>query len=626
MNTPKIRTQLMPTRVPRGRRLELNEELELADVEVAFHDDDTPGLIPISALIQPLLVTIKVWEGARPGYTYQLYFNGESVGPVNTISESDKPGDPLTLEAPVDLLTEGYHSVSYLVTNPANQYQEYANAYRIQIDKTAPGSPELATIQFPPEIQSGLTAAELDRLGGQLDVQIAGYTGMAKHDLIKTMWGSVEGPTAIVNEDDMGLEKVAVTFTREFLESIGDEVNLVSYQVFDRAGNPSIFSNAVSVQLKLGEVPSDYPAPVIDAGVGDLIDHAEAQIGVLVDIPHYPGAAALDHIQLFWGDDNALLPVILPSGDENEDIVMTLRVPFEAIDYAPESLVTVHYTVSRREELVGTSLGTNIEVFTTLPLPLPLTRLTVQGTSVGNPNVDDNFLDEDDYELNGRGVVEWNSGFAISDDLNLHWGDQIKLQWYQIRAADVAAKRNLLIPIDNDILKAQGTGAEIPVYFTTTRTGNPNPVKCPVQLVTVRSKEEQPGGPEGLEGPKFNLTSNGVVGPNENPNGADVRILPYANISEGQRITFTFKGFDSSNNPIDSATYIATRKLDEVDVVEGHVFRVPFINTRIICTGFAEASYTVSPVEGSNQSPANSVTTRVIVNMLKPSEITCSIR
>ncbi|MEE4663564.1 hypothetical protein V2J91_00490 [Pseudomonas alliivorans] len=601
-------------------------ELVAPDIEVAFHDQDTPGLIPISALDAPLTVTLKVWPGAVKGYGYQLHFDSKDIGPTEEILETHAPGDILTLEIPTDLMTEGFHTVQYKAFNPTNEVKEYSDVFRIQIDKTPPGAPELAAIQFPPEVQNGLTAAELDHLGGKLDVQIAGYTGMRKHDLIQTWWGGIEGPNAVVSEDDMGLNKVVITFTREFLESAGDQEQLVSYQVFDRAGNASIFSNSVPVVLRLQDTPSNFPAPVIDPSVGDLIDYVEAKTGVLVDIPHYPGAAALDHIQLFWGDDNPLLPVILPGGDENEDIVATIRVPYEAIMNQPQGRVSVHYEVSRKEEIAGLSLYTDIDVFAALPFPEPLDSLVIQGTSVANPNKDDNFIDEDDYELNGRAVVKWNTGLTISDDLNLHWGEQVKLQWYQIKAGDVSNARDLIIPIDGDIIRNQGTGPAIPVYFTVTRAGNPNPVKSPAQSVTVRSKEDQPGGPDGLEGPKFNLTSNGVLGPNENPDGAFVTIEPYVNIAEGQRITFTFKGFDTSNNPIDSATYIATRKLDEIDSVDGYRFKVPFINTRMICTGFAEASYTVNPVEGSNQSPANSVTTRVIVNMLKPSEVTCYIR
>ncbi|MCF5679340.1 hypothetical protein GIV27_25730 [Pseudomonas syringae] len=615
-----------PISLPKNGYRNLNLELPAPDIAVAFHDEDTPGLLPVTEVSQPLIVDLTVWPAARPNYTYQLLFDNSETGPIKLILDSHKPGDLLKLEIPTELLLEGFHDVAYVVTNPANQVSQASEIFRIQIDKTAPGAPELAAIQFPAEIQNGLTAAELDQLGGKLDVQIAGYTGMAKHDRILTRWGDIVGPSATVNETDMGLDKVVVTFTREFLSTLGEDEKQVCYQVIDRAGNASILSNTVPVKLRLKELPSNYPAPVIDSAVGDQVDYLEAQAGVMVDIPHYPGAAALDSIQLFWGADNPLTPVPVASGDENEAIILTLKLPFEAIARGPQGNTAVRYEVLRNGELAGISLDANIDTFTTLPFPDLLEKLTVQGSSVQNPNLQDNFIDEDDYELNARGLVSWNSGFEVNDDLNLHWGNQVKLQWYQIKYSDVITGRDLIIPIDNELMKLQGTGAEIPVYFTATRTGNPNAVTSPIQPVTVRSREEQPGGQDGLAGPTFNLTSNGVLGPNENPNGADVKVSPYLNIAEGQRITFTFKGFDELNNPIEAATYVTTRKLDEIDVLQGHTFTVPHINTLLICTGFAEATYTVEPVEGSNQSPANSSITRVIVNMLRPSDFTCLIR
>ncbi|RMV73820.1 hypothetical protein ALP05_05773 [Pseudomonas caricapapayae] len=617
---------LKPVIIPKNRYTGSKAPLDAPDVAVAFHDEDTPGLIPVNALSEPLPVSLKVWQAALPDYTYRLVFDAEKVGPEKLILPSHTPGDPLSLEVPTNLLSEGFHDIAYAIKNPINQVEERSDPFRIRIDKTPPGAPELAAIQFPAEIQNGLTAAELEQLGGQLVVQIAGYTGMAKHDLIQTRWGDILGPNAVVNENDMGLDKVVVTFTREFLESLGPDEKQVCYKVVDRAGNTSILSNTVAVKLRLQELPSDYPAPIVDPAVGDVVDYSEARPGVLVDIPHYQGATALDNLQLFWGNNNPLAPVVLPPGEEDETVVLTLRVPFEAINKLPQGRVSIHYKVFRNGEPVGTSLTTDIDVFTSLPVEEPLNRLTVQGTSVQNPNTEDNFIDEDDYELNGRGVVNWNPGFRVNDDLNLYWGDQVKVQWHQINSADVANQQDLVIPIDNELIQLQGTGAAIPVYFTVSRAGNPNPVKSPIQPVTARSKEDQPGGQDGLEGPTFNLTPNGVLGPNENPDGADVKILPYLNMVVGQKITFTFTGFDPSNNPIEAATYSATRTVDEVDVLDGHVFTVPYFNTRVICTGFAEARFTVSPIEGSNQSPASSTTTRVPVLMLKPSDVTCLSR
>lgn len=620
-------TTRKPLIVPQYRKAKQETVVhEKPDVPVAFHDDDTPGLLPISALERPVTVTLKVWPGARPGYTYQLVWNNVPYGDAEFISEDEQPGDPLTLQIPVSLLDEGVHMLQYRTYNPLSEVANRSFPYMVVIDKTPPGSPELSQIQFPPEVQNGLTAAELAQLGGKLEAHIAGYTGMAKHDHIQTMWGNTPGPSANVDEDDMGLNQVSVTFTKSFLESLGEQEQLVTYRVNDRAGNLSIESNPVPVILRLQEIPSDYPAPIIDPDLGNLIDHAEALVGVTVDIPHYDNASALDQIRLFWGESNPMLPVSLPPGNEDEDIVLSLRVPFETINALPPGEVKVSYEVSRQNEVVGTSLISTVNVFLTLPVTSPLTALTVQGTSIENPNTTDNFIDEDDYELNGRGIVAWNRDFQVSDDLNLYWGDQQKLQWYQIKATDVSAEKDLMIPIDNGILKLQGTGAEIPVYFTLVRNGNPNPAKAPIQSVVVRSREELPGGPDGLEGPQFKLNSGGYIAPVLNPNGADLLIAPYINIAKDQKVTLTFKGFDDDNTPIEASNYTAARELDEFDIIDGYTFTVPYRNLRMICTGFAEVSIKVEPPPGSNQSAVNSTVTRAPVHMLDSAELTCTFR
>ena len=618
-------SMLTPTIIRNSRVSELDPSLLPPDIQGAFHDTDNFGLVPISMLTSPITVDLAVWDGARPGYTYQLVFDTKTTGSLKVISDDAVPGEPLTLEIEAQLLSrEGAHTVAYEVTNPANQVSKTSPSFPLVIDKTPPGAPELASLQFPPEIDGGLTSAELAALGEVLPAHVAGYTGMAKHDLIKTYWGDIAGPEVVVSESDLGLDEVTLEFSRDFLESVGEEPHIVKYQVFDRAGNPSMLSNPTTVVLKLRDAPTDFPAPVIDSTVGSLIDYSEALAGVRVDIPHFPEASAFDSIRLYWGETR-MTSIEIPPGDESNAIVLSLRVPYGTINTFPEGAVQIRYEVWRADQIFGSSLTSTINVFLTRPVTEPLTAIVVQGTSISGPSNEDNFIDEEDYELSARGIIEWNNDFQTGDDIELCWGEQIVSQWYQIKSTDVSSSRDLNIPIGNEIIKAQGTGAEIPVSFKVSRPGNPNIANSPLQLVVVRSKEELPGGTAGLEGPSFNLTSTGVLGPNENPNGADVTIAPYLNIVRDQILTLTFKGFDDSNNLIDSAGYVESRKIDDDDVIDGYVFTVPHRNVRTICTGFAEASFKVEPSEGSNQSPANSKITRVIVNMLDPAEITCTI-
>ncbi|MFY1667506.1 hypothetical protein [Pseudomonas sp. Pseu.R1] len=600
-------------------------QLAAPDIAVAFHDTDSLGLIPISELSAPLTVDLKVWEAAEEDYTYQLVWDTQRHGVEKLITSTEKPGDPLTLEIPVELMTQGVHALQYRTYSPFSDSENFSDIFPVIIDTTAPGKPVLAGILFPPEVQDGLTAAELDALGGQLETTVPGYTGMAKHDLIKTYWGDIEGPSAVVTESDMGLNKVTLVFSKDFLQSITPGTHPVRFTATDRAGNVSDESVTVDVLLLLEELPANYPAPVVDPTLGDLIDYIEAKPGVQVNIPHYPGAAAYDQITLSWGAGLQMLPVQLLPGDENEEIVLSLRVPFEIIALNPIGTIAITYNVTRLNRPAGSSLSTSVEVHATLPVPEPILPPIIQGTSLGNPNVDDNFIDEDDYELNGRVIIKWNSAFQTNDDIHLYWGDQQQRQWYQINPSDVTAARDLTIPVANAIIKAQGTGSEIPVRYSIARVGNPNLANSLTQNITVRSKEDLPGGTDGIEGPTFKLNPAGYISQSVAPDGTTGVVSPYVNIAQGQKLFFTFKGFDRNNIPIEAATFLDSRILDDQDVVKGYGFKVPYNILRTICRGFCEAYIRVEPAPGSNQSSVTSKTTRVGVEMRQSSEAVCSI-
>jgi len=593
-------------------------DLDAPFVPAAFHDEDNEGLLPVSALTQPVKLDFEVWDFAQTGHLYQIVWNGEVTGGIKTILAEEQPGDPLFLEIPVENLVEGVHTLAYRTVNHVNGITVDSPDISIEVDLTPPGRPQLGPVKLPPEVDGGLTSAELTELGNKLDVEIGSYTGMAKHDVIRTFWGDVEGPGAVVDADDMGLQRVIITYDRAFLESLGDFNGVVGYLITDRAGNTSARSLGVLVRLLLAEVPDDFPAPIIDPALGDLIDYAEARAGVNVDIPHYPDAAPLDLITLHWGDGNSSSPLPLPEGNEDEDIVLSVTVPYETIAVFPEGRPDITYSVNRAGQTVGSSLVSSIDVFLTLPIAQPLDAPIIQGTSVTNPNIDDNFIDEDDYELNGRAIIKWRTEFQISDDLDLYWGQEHIPQWYQIKNTDVIAQRDLVIPIPNETMKEQGTGAAIPVRYAVSRFGNPNLASSPTENVTVRSKEETPGGADGLDEPSFILREGDVIGPIENPNGAPATIAPYVNILRHQIIQFNFIAFDLDNNPIEAGNFYDERELDANDVINGYIFTVPESTLKVICQGYAEAHFKVIPPEGSNQSPATSRTKRVRVEMYNP--------
>ncbi|WP_024421023.1 hypothetical protein, partial [Pseudomonas avellanae] len=92
----------------------VSPDLPLPFVEAAFHDDNE-GLLPITALNEPVKVELKVWNEATKDDVYRLVWNDIPIGESKLILNTDLPGDPLFLEIPVEHLVEGVHSLAFLV-------------------------------------------------------------------------------------------------------------------------------------------------------------------------------------------------------------------------------------------------------------------------------------------------------------------------------------------------------------------------------------------------------------------------------------------------------------------------------------------------------------------------------
>ncbi len=601
------------------------------DVTLALID----GLLPITALNAPLEVTFPLPSDAGLHYSYRLFWDGDELGDnwvYVTQDDLDNPARRLRLYVPTEYLvekkdplnpTDKKYKLIYKFFNNDNDLSTPSFDYLVEIDQTRPGLPDHGPMIFPREVEGGLTSAELTALGNQLDVRITSYNVMVEGDVIETWWGNIKGPSTTVSKTDEELQAVTLPFTRAFLEQvealIGSTEAEVTYFVTDRALNISPRSEPAYVRLLLAAVPDDLRAPIVQQADDGLIDYQDAKTGVTVGIPHYDGAAPGDRIKLFWGDGNPLPELELRPGDENKDPVLEPVLQFDVISLIAEGQVNVKYEVRRQGDLVGTSLVKPVTVFLTLPVAEEnLQALTIQGTS-SNPDVEDNVIDPDDYELDARAIFRWATGLRVGDFINLTWGEQEVPRWYEIKQSDFDAGVDFTVPILNQVIKDQGTGAAIAVSYSVTRTGNPNPSDAPVRQVRVRSRTEQPGGEVGLRAPRFTRTTpGGVIGPIENPNGTPLHIDPYDNIKEGHTVYMTFDGYDRNDNLIIGAHYTDQREFDQWDIINGYDFSIPDSTLRALCVGRAEATFRVVPKPEHNQEPATSLVGHVRVDMSRP--------
>lgn len=588
--------------------------------------DPIDGLLTLEDLEQPIIATLVAWDEALPGDKYQLIWNNVPIGAEKTIGDADVPGTPLTLDVPATLLlNDGRYQVAYRARNVGGGSGNTSASNPLIVDRTPPGGSLLAGMLFPSVVSDGvLTSAELTALGDVLTAEVPGYVGMAWGDHIQTFWGDKAGPEHTVVEAEVTLDRVMIDFTRAFLESLGDVSEPVYYIVTDRAGNVSIKSLEKTFSLFLQPIPEDFPAPLCAQADDGVIDDADARATVAVAIPQYSGdVRGGDKITLYWGAI-ALPEVEVLAGDVTEDPIFSINVRYPTIASSGDGQRPLRYEVRRNNVLIGSSLELAVNVNLQLAGPqdpdpetpenenldLPIIR----GTS-GNPNNDDNVIDEDDFLLEAKAIIGWKDEFVISDVIHLFWGSQPTPVDFPIKSTDMG--NDLVITVPNQLMADQGTGEDIKVYYTVTHAGNPNTSRSFAQSVSVKSLGDLPGGVDGLAGPVFTQANQyNAIGQDLNPDGTPIFIAPYEHIDKYPRVTVVFHGYNAAHgsNPVPGASVEETHTLDDGEIINGYSFRVPDNKLRLICTGRAEAYYRV---EGPN-GPVNSRVTDVLIRMAIP--------
>lgn len=415
------------------------------------------GLIPNDALTTPITVNFPVWQAAEAQYTYQLVFDGERVLPEKEILSTDKPGDLLTVEIPVSLLSEGTHAVAYRVYSPFSDSEVFSGTTPIQIDRTAPGAPQLAPIIFPDVIQNSLTSSELEDLNNILPGKIAGYTGMAAGDEIRTYWGAIEGPMTLVNGDDMGLNRVMVDFTRPFMEQADGLNSAVTYTVTDRAGNVSMVSDAVMIQLQLSVV-NPLPDPVILEAKGQTLDPADALNGATLEIGAAANLREGEAVMAQWKG---------PKGSDRQQKIVSAAEAGQLLTFVFDNdvvaindgqTVEVAYTVTRASGIVQESARLELKIMSAaLELPAP-TVDTVGPDSVLRPSL-----------ITGPDAVVRVSYRAMEAQ------DLVRVRWvgertFETSVVTVGAMTELVFGVPKTLIEPSIGGTAILTY-TVTRNG-----------------------------------------------------------------------------------------------------------------------------------------------------------
>ncbi|EKG32551.1 hypothetical protein [Pseudomonas avellanae] len=440
-----------------------DENLIAPSVAIKINNE---GLLPTSALTDPIEVTFPAWLNVMEDISYQLLWDDKLTGDVKLIEKGTQPGAILNVNIPVDALTEGKHTIAYRLTNIENGTTSDSPSSPVEVDLTPPGNPLIAPIILPRETLNGLTSEELENMGDVLTGTIASYNGMQEGDVVRTYWNDVSGPMAVVTKDDMGLKRVMVDFVRPFLELIGDIEAPVYYTVTDLAGNQSMASEYLDVKLQL-TVTTPLPTPTIKEATGSTLDPINASSGATVVIDATANLKTGDQVIVQWQG---------PKGSDTKEKTLTsaeagqaLEVLFAAVLVTANAgqTVSVSYVVNRVNGLVQVSDTLALQVVSGLA-ELPAPRMdTVGADGVVTPSLIPGY---------GATVRVSYPGMGAQDSVVVNWRGASS----HATAAQVAGSGELQFNVPKALISATA-GRSATVTYTVTRAGEPT-VSTALQL------------------------------------------------------------------------------------------------------------------------------------------------
>lgn len=201
---------------------------------------EADGLIKLSDLTQDIVMHFPVWTGSEPRDSYQLALNGLPVG--NRIEFPDPvPEGMLALKIPLELLqVDGVYKAAYFAIGYPGGIPGSSPETTIRIDRTPPGAALLAPLIF----------SQIN-VGDVLTAHVPGYADMAVGDTLQTLCNGIQGPTRSISSDDLTTRPMQISFSREFLQSLGNTQIEFSYLVTDRAGNQSLVASPVTLTMSV---------------------------------------------------------------------------------------------------------------------------------------------------------------------------------------------------------------------------------------------------------------------------------------------------------------------------------------------------------------------------------------
>jgi hypothetical protein len=319
------------------------------------------NLLPKDAWLRPLRVEFGWWDDPSPLPAYsdivQLIWDGDEANPVaeKPYEGSDPPTLPpdLWLEVPVTKLDQGIHTLRYRLLPWNNSTPQDSVSVNVTIDKTAPVLATASRLVFPTEVlpPKTLTARYLEQNNDKVTAALPAYAAPRPWDRITWYWGAMPGNLeqgGVIELDDKNyLDPVVITIAGDLIRSRGDGWRYAWYLVQDRAGNESLRSEPVELDVAATPIPRTLPPSKVTettgGGSSGVLNPSNAINGVTVTIP--PEAVIYDGERVFvqWAEQGS-------AGGYRTDTPITpggreYKIPSDKIHYHVNRSLPVSYEV-----------------------------------------------------------------------------------------------------------------------------------------------------------------------------------------------------------------------------------------------------------------------------------------
>lgn len=265
----------------------------------------------------PLKVCFDAWENSQPSVqdpeSIQILLGDVEIGSKEWTAPIHP--DDLYVAIGEDRLPPGVHELRYIVTIWSGTPHE-SDSLTITIDKTPPVLATASELVFPTQVlpPNKLTARYLETNSDQVEIGVPEHTPARPWDRITWYWGATPGNLekgCVIELDDKNYsDPVVFAIAGDLIRNRGDGWRYAWYQVQDRAGNESLRSEPVELDVAATPIPRTLPWPTVERAVGEgemqTLDPMLGSTGVVVEVPQeavvYPG----EQLWVQWGATGTL--------------------------------------------------------------------------------------------------------------------------------------------------------------------------------------------------------------------------------------------------------------------------------------------------------------------------------